>query len=137
MIAYRPAPVAPTRRSSAAWLLLLIAALLAAGVPVRPFPDAGHLAPDLAAAARPGLPLSFTPNAGQADPGVRFLAQGGAYTLALRSDGVDVRFAGGVAREAADLRVRFVGAQPAPTVEGLAPQPGVVNYFRGATRRAG
>jgi hypothetical protein len=132
MIAYRPAPVAPTRRSSAAWLLLLIAALLAAGVPVRPFQNAGHLVPDLAAAARPGLPLSFTPNAGQADPNVRFLAQGGAYTLALHSDGVDVRFAGGGAREAADLRVRFVGAQPAPTVEGLAPQPGVVSYFRGA-----
>lgn len=78
----------------------------------------------------PLLPLSFTPNAGQADAAVRFLTRAGGYALAFRADGIDVRFAGS-AEANADLRQRFVGAQPAPNLEGIDAQPGAVSYLRG------
>ena len=115
----------------AVWVLTIVA-LLVAMLPasltsaLRP----GIMAPQNLPAAAAPLPLSFLRNAGQAGPAVRFLVQAGAYALAFRADGVDVRFAGSPQGEA-DLRLRFVAAEPAPVVEGLDAGQGVVSYLRG------
>lgn len=113
-------------------LLLVLTLLLAASLPLgqnwtRPADFPARTDSSSGAAL---LPVRFTPNAGRTDPSVRFLAQAGAYALAFRAGGVDAYFAGSVER-AADLRLRFVGAQPAPTIEGLDLQPGVVSHLHG------
>lgn len=120
---------AATTKGVALWVTLLLVVLLAMTNSAWPQAATSLVAADQAPAP-PLLPLSFVPNAGQADAPVRFLVQSSGYALGFRADGVDVRFAGGAAAQA-DLRLRFVGAEPAPTVEGLDAQPGVVSYLRG------
>jgi hypothetical protein len=112
--------------------MLLIALLLIAGLPLgyRHGPLSRDRATQHAQPAAPLLPVSFIPNAGQADPAARFVADRGAYGLAFRSDGVDVHFAGSATAQA-DLRLRFRDAQLAPLMEGLDVQPGMINYLRG------
>ena len=112
--------------------MLLIAVLLIAGLPLgysHRLLSRDRGAPQ-AHPATPLLPVSFIPNAGQADPAARFVADRGAYGLAFRADGVDVRFPGSPAAQP-DLRLRFLDAQRAPLMEGLDVQPGLINYFRG------
>jgi hypothetical protein len=93
------------------------------------------------------LPLSFEPNRGQTDPRVKFLSRVGNRTLWLTSDeavlavGRPSRRAGPDAKRAAAvkenqiapavLRMKFVGANSSPTIEGEARQSGTVNYFSG------
>jgi hypothetical protein len=75
-------------------------------------------------------PLGFEPNRGQAAAEVEFLARGRSYVLALtRGDAV-------LAVGGATVRMRAVGANPAPAVAPQAPLPGRVSYLigRDATR---
>jgi Beta-propeller repeat/Bacterial Ig domain len=94
------------------------------------------------------LPLSFEPNQGQTDPRVKFVSHAGNHTLWLTSDEAVLAVGGQSganpsnqkgkekslrANESAPavLRVKFVGANTSPTIEGEARQPGTVNYFGG------
>src|SRR6478672_1025393 len=93
------------------------------------------------------LPLSFEPNRGQTDPRVKFVSRAGNRTLWLTSDeavlavgraprraGSDAKKVGAVKENQvapAVLRMKFVGANSSPTIEGEAKQSGTVNYFIG------
>ncbi len=73
-------------------------------------------------------PLQFEENQGQADKSVRFLARGPGYSLYLT--GNEAVLALGKSTPLA-LRMRLVGAAPAPLVGGLEELPGKANYFIG------
>ena len=95
------------------------------------------------------LPLSFEANQGQTDSRVDFLTRGSGYSLfltsteavlALRkpvaSSGPRTRRTDSEAEEApavppAVVRMKLVGANPAPRVSGLEELPGKSNYFIG------
>ena len=78
------------------------------------------------------LPLQFVPNVGQADAGVRLLAQGLGGTIAFARAGVMLSLPSAAGRSpAADVRLLFVGANPAPTISGNERLPGVVHYYGG------
>src|SRR2546428_57943 len=94
------------------------------------------------------LPLSFEANAGQADPQVKFLSRGSGYTLFLtpteavltltKADVHAKRRISGEAtlvepekRAATVLRMKLLGANPAPPVAGVGELPGKSNYFIG------
>jgi hypothetical protein len=90
------------------------------------------------------LPLSFEPNRGQADGQTRFLCRGGNYVVSLEPTAmvVTLTFPATTVRPAgltsiaskprrADLRMRFVGADPAAQIEGVDRLPGKSNYFIG------
>jgi hypothetical protein len=99
------------------------------------------------------LPLRFEANRGQTDPRVKFLSRGSGYTffltpeeavLVLRSrvpaaKGDKTRPEDALASVASReepgrqtvLRMRMVGASPAPEVEGLDALPGKSHYFIG------
>ncbi|MGQ0570273.1 MAG: DUF7948 domain-containing protein [Armatimonadota bacterium] len=75
------------------------------------------------------LPLHFEVNQGQSDPHVRFLARGRGYRLLLTSTEAVLMLTR--TPRAAVVRMRLVGANPAPEVSGLAELLGKVNYFIG------
>jgi Beta-propeller repeat/Bacterial Ig domain len=93
------------------------------------------------------LPLSFEPNQGQTDPRVRFVSRAGTRTLWLTADEAVLAVGrrsrpdrpdpnkAAVVRETeiapAVLRMKFVGANTSPAIEGEAKQSGTVNYFAG------
>ena len=89
------------------------------------------------------LPLSFEPNRGQADSRTRFLSRGGNYVLSLEPTAMVVTLSSPAAvrtgrlasiapePRSADLRIRFVGADPAAQIEGVDQLPGKSNYFIG------
>ncbi|MGB0065704.1 MAG: hypothetical protein WBP85_14775, partial [Terracidiphilus sp.] len=93
------------------------------------------------------LPLSFEENHGQADPSIGFLGRGAGFSVAFRKDEADLLFAGPAAgrgdalRRVAShpskpvatdmLRMRLLGANPSPRIEGKEPLPGTANYFIG------
>src|SRR5438876_4862150 len=95
------------------------------------------------------LPLIFEANQGQTEPQVKFLSRGRGYTLFLTStEAVLALREGASARNVVDgspaakrergealsgtvLRMRFVGANPAPAVAGVGELPGKSNYFVG------
>ena len=103
--------------------------------------SAPALDPSAAARARQAygeLPLQFEANRGQTDVSVKFLARGDGYNLFLTPNEAVLdlhrRAAGerrGAARERAVLRMKLVGANPAPTVEGEQPLEARSNYFVG------
>jgi hypothetical protein len=75
------------------------------------------------------LPLSFVPNASQADPRVRYYAQGPGFSfqftpteavLALRNE-----------KQGTALALTFLGASPNARLEANRKQPGTVNYLIG------
>ena len=89
-----------------------------------------------------GLPLYFEVNRGQVDPSVRYLARSGRYSLFLTNDAAVFSLIGGEVHKSLSptgasrltesaVRVRLVGANPHPEVEGLEPLPGRVNYLVG------
>jgi hypothetical protein len=95
------------------------------------------------------LPLSFEQNQGQVDEQVKFLSRGNGYTLFLTAtDAVlsltapsptrDDRVADSVARPepprvaSAVLRMKLIGANPAPEADGLEELAGKINYFMGS-----
>ncbi len=98
------------------------------------------------------LPLSFEANQGQTDEQVKFLSRGGGYTLFLTSTEAVLVLRKAEAPppkhatdtmpttmepEAAEstppavLRMKLVGSNPAPQVEGVDELPGKSNYFIG------
>lgn len=93
------------------------------------------------------LPLSFESNRGQTDPRVKFLSRAGNRMLWLTTDEA-VLAVGGISQPSraaakksatlqenrvapAVLRMKFVGANISPTIEGEGRQTGIVNYFAG------
>ncbi len=96
-----------------------------------------------------GLPLYFEVNRGQVDSSVRYLSRSGRYSLFLTDDAAVFSMIGGEFHKGpmpkgfpykADgntnltesaVRVRMVGANQHPEVEGLQPLPGRVNYLIG------
>src|SRR5215212_3985395 len=89
------------------------------------------------------LPLSFEINKGQLDERVKFLSRGAGYDLFLTSTEAVLRVqkpravqadkSNGPAdvREGTVLRLRMLGANATPGVEGQEELPGKVNYFNG------
>jgi photosystem II stability/assembly factor-like uncharacterized protein len=81
------------------------------------------------------LPLSFEVNRGQIEQQVKFLSNGPGYhlfltaneaVLSLRAPSADKKV-----REGSVLRLKMIGANAAPQVEGQDELPGKVNYFTG------
>jgi hypothetical protein len=87
------------------------------------------------ASAYGGLPLAFVPNVGQADPRVRYQAQGPGYGLFFTERKATVVLRDGARGYAVQLR--FVGADPSPRLEPADRGTGKVNYFTGSERRTG
>lgn len=79
------------------------------------------------------LPIRFVPNTGQDDPAVHFTVKGPDHTLFFTEEGVVFSIDGQVGGQShrSAVGLRFLGANPLPTIEGLAPMRGVVNYFLG------
>jgi hypothetical protein len=93
----------------------------------------------------PSLPMSFEPNVGQAEPGVKFLARGRGYGLFLTpTESVLVLAPPAAARPARGVvpgvepvvvRMRLVGADPDASLTGLDPLPGRSHYLLGPAER--
>lgn len=84
------------------------------------------------------LPLAFVPNQGQTDRSVRFLARGLGGTVFFTPGEVVLALPNTTARHEqtnAVLRLRFTGSASQPTISGIDPQPGKVNYLIGAESR--
>jgi hypothetical protein len=69
----------------------------------------------------------FEPNAGQTDARARFLLRTGEGTFFFTGSEVVL-----ASSKASPLRLRFVGADPASSVDGAEPRPGTVSYFVGS-----
>jgi len=102
-------------------------------------------------AALTGAPLSFEENLGQTSPRIKFVARGGNFMLGLAANEADLHIHTRHVREklpaqldpegmgwadamaaAALLRLEFAGGSSAPRLEGVDPQPGTINYFKGS-----
>ena len=68
------------------------------------------------------LPLAFVPNGGQSDPSVRFEARGAGFGVQLTDRHATFALERGDRGQA--LRLRFLGANRRPVVEGADPLPG-------------
>ena len=73
--------------------------------------------------------LAFVPNAGQTDPRVRYFAQTGGAGFYFTPGEAVFRLVKGKKGHA--LRLAFLGARPAPQIEGAQPAGGKVNYLIG------
>jgi hypothetical protein len=76
-----------------------------------------------------GLPLSFIPNAGQADDAVRYYAQGAGYGFYFTRGGPALSFTKG--ERGASLALNFLGADPNATLVAGEQLPGKINYLSG------
>jgi len=106
------------------------------------------------AALHGNLAMSFEPNEGQFDAGVKFVSRGGGYTLQLadteatlflghsakrfprlisaREHGQRPRFReNGKHEPRSILQMRFIGSNPQPRIEGVQELPGKLNYLVG------
>ena len=107
--------------------------VLTSSAPIRP--AAGVVAPSkipfLTALSQ--LPLRFEANAGQSDPGVKFLAHGNGYSLFLTSDGatMSLRRQSSSSRQTEFVRMKLVGASENVSIGGTDLLPGKSNYFLG------
>lgn len=89
--------------------------------------------PALPASNHPAdLPLAFERNMGQTDPAVDFISRGRGYTLFVTPAEAVLRVQG----EAQPLRLRWMGAAPAPEFHAELPLPGLRHVFRGAEASA-
>src|SRR5688572_1074823 len=99
-------------------LLLALIGLMGAAVPLFAKPSAAeHL----------GSPLVFEPNRGQAPSTVRFLARGNGHSLLLKDREAVLTFA----NPAVTVRMKLVGQNPQPQIQGTGLKKGVTNYFHG------
>jgi hypothetical protein len=85
------------------------------------------------------LPVAFVENRGQADPAVRYYAQGDRYAFYLTQTAIVLSLAkrgaaaaGAQANDAVSLALRFVGADPKVEPQGATRAAGVVNDLRGS-----
>ena len=113
--------------------------------PIRSLPTADQTTRSSLNEAYGKLPLSFEINEGQTDGRVKFLSRGAGYNLFLtsteavlsleRSRGArDTQGRGDKGSRLAKtdvLRMKLVGANPAPTIEGSDQLPGKSNYYIG------
>jgi hypothetical protein len=126
-------------------LALLVPLLAGAGAPAPiAMPPVGEAGQARSAAAYGRLPLTVEHNQGQAAPGVRFLARGAGYGLALTRTGAILALHKSTPRARsldrsrptakgtdARLALRFLGANPHVRLVGDQPLPGRVNYLLG------
>ena len=88
------------------------------------------------------LPLSFEINKGQSDQSVKFLSHGTGYDLFLTATDAVLTLrkpqtartdnkSEAEVREGSVIRLRMIGANPTPQIEGRDELPGKVNYFIG------
>jgi hypothetical protein len=94
------------------------------------------------------LPLAFEANQGQTDKNVRFISRGSGYGVFLtptelvlklrppakqitKREDREVNTPASRSTKSTVLRFKFVGANPAPQIDGLEELPGKVNYFIG------
>ncbi|MBI2876397.1 MAG: SBBP repeat-containing protein [Candidatus Tectomicrobia bacterium] len=77
------------------------------------------------------LPSYFEANRGQTDPRVQFLSRGSGYSLSLTPAEAILSLGQGSRGLGTMLRMHFLGAQPAPQMEGILPLPGKSHYFLG------
>src|SRR5512147_1520131 len=94
-----------------------IALLLLASIP-------GFL-PAYAANPERSLPIFFLPNAGQADPSIRYIAVTPELRAGFSPDSVVFQIQGTA------VRVRFAGADKNVNIQGLDPLGGRVNFLIG------
>ena len=73
----------------------------------------------------PNVFSDMLPNAGQANPSIRFIAETPEFRAAFRADSVTVQIHG------APIRVRFAGSNADVTIEGAEPLPGTANFLIG------
>ena len=78
------------------------------------------------------LPVAFVENIGQADPSVRYYAQGSRFGFYLTQKAVVLALAKGHVETGVALALRFIGGNPHARIEGVDRAPGEVNYLRGA-----
>src|SRR6266567_2284140 len=71
------------------------------------------------------IPLAFTANRGQVHDSVRFTAKGPGLTAYFTPGEVAIKLLGST------IRVRYLGANISPTVDGLDLQEGHANYLIG------
>jgi hypothetical protein len=85
---------------------------------------------DRAAHSYAKLPLSFVPNAGQADKQIRYYAQGGGFSFSFTDHKATLAFEKGDRGHA--LEMRFLGANPQAKPTALDRGHGRVNYLVGS-----
>ncbi len=79
-----------------------------------------------------GIPLHFEPNQGQTDGTVKFLSRAKGYGLFLTPEEVVLVLSRGPgASDQRMLRLKLLGANPQPKIEGVERLPGKSNYFIG------
>lgn len=81
------------------------------------------------------MPIRFEANDGQTDSKVKFLSRGGGYGLFLTQSEAVLTLRRESARDGADaqstVRMKLIGADPTPQMEGLDKLPGGSNYIIG------
>ena len=79
------------------------------------------------------LPLSFIANVGQLDPEVEFLVQGAQHDIFFTPDEIVLSKFQVIDDETIShqVKVSFADANPNPTIEAVAPLPGVANFITG------
>ncbi len=114
-------------------LALAVGLVLIAQAPSPPQPVPGHRGSGAMAGARGtearvfgAGALSFEPNRGQTAPAVDYLARGPGYGVFLTAGEAVLAFG-----DRTPVRLRLLGASPAPEVTGLGGLPGRVNYLVG------
>src|SRR5215831_10482860 len=78
----------------------------------------------------PQLPITFEENRGQTSKDVRYLAQGPHYAFFLTQNEIRLSLTKSSGKGVV-LGLRFLGANPLPTVTGAERAPGNVNYLHG------
>jgi uncharacterized protein (TIGR03437 family) len=76
-------------------------------------------------------PLNFEPNQGQASSPVQFLSRGSGYALFLAPGKVALNLQRQQPASSNSVGMTLIGASTEVTPAGLAPLPGIVNYFIG------
>jgi Beta-propeller repeat len=120
-----------SRPNLAAVLALLALILLATALRAEP---PAIVAPSASSSSDYGeLPLSFVPNRGQSDAEVRYSAQAGNASFQFTRDRIAISLRKGDKGHA--LHLRFLAANPNPTLVASDRQKGRVNYIRSNERQ--
>ena len=77
------------------------------------------------------LPMSFEP----AETSGRFVANGGNYRVSIGANDSYIAINNGLSGPKATLHFAFENSNPAASLKGIQPLPGVINYYRGQDSR--